>query len=68
MCCGARLANSAPVAKLCKLAPLLTHTPRNNPASRRYAGQRHVVSVATKLKKFHTVMQECGGVKLGLQV
>jgi hypothetical protein len=34
----------------------------------RYAGKRHVVSVATKLKKFHTVMQECGGVKLGLQV
>lgn len=26
------------------------------------------MSVATKLKKFHTVMQECGGVKLGLQV
>jgi hypothetical protein len=34
----------------------------------RYAGKRHVVSVAIKLKKFHTVMQECGGVKLGLQV
>jgi hypothetical protein len=34
----------------------------------RYAGQRQVVSVATKLKKFHAVMQECGGVKLGLQV
>lgn len=26
------------------------------------------MSVATKLKKFHTVLQECGGVKLGLQV
>lgn len=34
----------------------------------RYAGRRQVVSVATKLKKFHTVLQECGGVKLGLQV
>jgi hypothetical protein len=25
------------------------------------------MSVAAKLKKFHTVLQECGGVRMGLQ-
>lgn len=38
------------------------------PNKNRYAGSRQVRSVATKLKKFHTVMQECGGIKMGLQV
>lgn len=38
----------------------------NNVAA--YAGNAAVVSVATKLKKFHAVLQEAGGVRLGLPV
>lgn len=34
----------------------------------RYAGSHQIKSVANKLKKFDTVMRECGDVKLGLQV
>lgn len=33
----------------------------------RYRDDRQVMSVAAKLKKFHTVMQECGNMRLGLQ-
>jgi len=33
----------------------------------RYRDDRQVMSVAAKLKKFHTVLQECGGVRMGLQ-
>jgi peptidoglycan hydrolase CwlO-like protein len=32
----------------------------------RYKGDRHIMAVAAKLKKFHSVMQECG-MRLGLQ-
>ncbi|WIA41974.1 hypothetical protein OEZ86_009277 [Tetradesmus obliquus] len=31
-----------------------------------YKGERHIMAVAAKLKKFHSVMQECG-MRLGLQ-
>lgn len=32
----------------------------------KYKGERHIMAVAAKLKKFHSVMQECG-MRLGLQ-
>eukprot|EP00775_Hariotina_reticulata_P003819 gene3819-4077_t len=33
----------------------------------KYKDDRQVMSVAAKLKKFHTVLRECGGVRMGLQ-
>eukprot|EP00878_Enallax_costatus_P019627 GHUV01020710.1.p1 GENE.GHUV01020710.1~~GHUV01020710.1.p1 ORF type:complete len:588 (+),score=250.78 GHUV01020710.1:697-2460(+) len=38
---------------------------RNN--MEKYKDDRQVMSVAAKLKKFHTVIQEAGGIRLGLQ-